>query len=86
MKGAFILLLGAAFCLAATAELIKMPAYNSSLSIEELLERPFGFDGTTYRQYFEAEGIDPLSLNRNIMEDATLLTVSFTHIRNNLCY
>lgn len=79
MKGVLLLLLGAAFCCAATAELIEMPTYNSSLSIEELLERPYGFEGITYRQYFEAEGIDPFSLNRNIMEDATLLTVRIIH-------
>lgn len=79
MKGTLVLLLVAAYCLAATAEQIKMPTYNSSLSIEELLQRPYGFDGLTYGQYFEAEGIDPFSLNRNILEDATLLTVRKMH-------
>lgn len=70
-----VLLLVAEFYLSATAELIKMPIYNSTFNIEDLLERPFGFEGLTYRQYFDSEGIDSFSLNRNILEDATLLTV-----------
>lgn len=86
MKRALVLLLCATFCLAVTAELIKMPTYNSTLSIDELLERPYGFEGNTYRQYFESEGIDPFSLSRNILEDASLLTVRLIHKYNNLCY